>query len=208
MTDPWGALRRVSVVLFDGFELLDVFGPVELFSMVPAVAVEFVGPRAEPVASSQGARVVADRAYPDLRDPDIILVPGGAGTRQLAHDKEFLAWLGEAGRRAALVASVCTGSALVAASGLLEGRRATSNKAAFTWVTGFGTTVEWQPHARWVEDGDRWSSSGVAAGMDMTVALIARLFGAEVAETAARRAEYEPQRDSTRDAFAEVFGLG
>ena len=206
MTDS-SRKRRVGVVLFEGFELLDVFGPVELLSHVPHVAMDYVGPRVGPVRSSQGAQIVADLSYPQLATPDIVLVPGGAGTRRLVTDKPFLSWLAEAGEHSQLVVSVCKGSAVLAAAGLLEGHRATSNKLAFTWASTFGRNVAWEPHARWVEDGDRWTSSGVAAGMDMTAALIASLFGPGVREAAVTRAEYQPQTDSTVDPFAQVHGL-
>lgn len=199
--------RTVSVVLFDGFELLDVFGPVELLSKVPEVAIEFLGPAPGPVPSSQGVEVVAERSYQQLRDPDILLVPGGAGTRPLVLDDSFLGWLRRAAEDSRLVTSVCTGSALLAAAGSLDGYRATSNKRAFDWVTSCGPNVDWVAQARWVEDRDRWTSSGVSAGMDMTVALIGRLFGAPTAERAASIAEYAPQRDSTVDPFAAENGL-
>lgn len=109
--------RRVSVVLFEGFELLDVFGPVELLGHVPHVAVDYVGPHLGPVRSSQGAQIVADLSYPQLATPDIVLVPGGAGSRRLVTDKPFLSWLAETGEHSQLVVSVCTGSAVLAAAG-------------------------------------------------------------------------------------------
>src|ERR1700722_6070479 len=162
MTDD---LRRISVVLFEGFELLDVFGPVELFAMVPdRLAIEFIGPEAGPVASSQGVQVTATVSYDAAGTPDIMLIPGGQGTRRLVHDRAFLSWLRAWATPASLVTSVCTGSAVLAAASLLDGYRATSNKAAFSWVREQGDKVEWIAQARWVEDRDRWTSSGVAAG--------------------------------------------
>ncbi|MFC8731593.1 DJ-1/PfpI family protein [Luteimicrobium sp. NPDC057192] len=210
MTNPQApsAPRRVSVVLFEGFELLDVFGPVELLGTVPdLVSVELVGPDAGPVPSSQGTEVVATASYASAADPDVVLVPGGAGTRPLAVDDAFLAWLAAWAGRARVVTSVCTGSALLAAAGLLDGYRATSNKRAFRWVEGHGTSVEWVAQARWVEDRDRWTSSGVAAGMDMTAALMARLLGDGVAELATTAAELDVHRDPSWDPFARVHGL-
>lgn len=200
--------RKLSVVLFEGFELLDVFGPVQLFGSLPDVAIEYVGPHTGPVISSTGARVVADLAYEDLARPDILMVPGGQGTRTLVDDAGFLAWLGQASSRADLVASVCTGSALLAAAGLLDGYSATSNKRAFSWASGFGDDVDWRPRARWVHDRDRWTSSGVAAGMDMATGMIADLYDADTARAVTQRAEYEPHTDSTRDPFADVYRLG
>ncbi len=203
MTIP-EAHRRVTVVLFPGFELLDVFGPVGLFGHVPEIEVEYVANIAGPITSAQGAQVIATRCAADLETVDILLVPGGAGSRTLVEDAEFLDWLNNLGSRARLVASVCTGSALLAAAGLLEGKRATSNKLAFDWATSFGNEVTWVKAARWVEDGDRWSSSGVAAGMDMAVALISSILGKEAGRFAARKIEYRPQTDGTVDPFADL----
>jgi transcriptional regulator GlxA family with amidase domain len=205
MTDN---LRRISVVLFGGFELLDVFGPVELFGMVPGrLAIEFVGPEAGPVASSQGVQVIATSRYDAAAVPDIMLIPGGLGARRLVEDEAFLSWLHAWATPASLVTSVCTGSAVLAAAGLLDGYRATSNKAAFAWVRGQSEKVEWIAQARWVQDRDRWTSSGVAAGMDMAAALLADLFGSDVAHSATTRSELEVHEDASWDPFAKIHGL-
>lgn len=195
--------RRLTVVLFEGFEVLDVFGPVELFSQIPEITIELVAEEANAVRSAQGIDVVANRSYADVDDPDILLIPGGSGTRKLAEDNCFLSWLAEVGAQAQLVTSVCTGSALLAAAGLLEGYRATSNKLAFGWVSSIGEEIEWDSNARWVEDGSRWTSSGVTAGMDMASALISKLYGQNVMDQVANFIEFQPQSDSTVDPFAK-----
>jgi transcriptional regulator GlxA family with amidase domain len=195
-------------VLFAGFELLDVFGPVELLSRFPQdISVVMVGPRAGAVRSSQGTEVIATVGYDDAPAPDIVMVPGGLGTRALAADKTFLEWLRRWASDADLVTSVCTGSALLAAAGLLDGYRATSNKRAFAWASGHGSDVEWVASARWVHDRDRWTSSGVAAGMDMTAALIGELFGPVQAQRAAEEIELELHTDATWDPFAAANDL-
>lgn len=199
--------RRVTIVLVPGFELLDVFGPVQLFSMAPGMAVDFAAPAAGPVASSQGVEVVAPTALADLGELDILLVPGGRGARTLVTDAGFLDVLREVAGHARIVTSVCTGAALLARAGLLDGRRATSNKMSFTWVVEQGPRTTWVPLARWVEDGDRWTSSGVAAGMDMAAALITATVGPEAARTATVRAELEVRTDPDDDPFARVHGL-
>jgi len=200
--------RCISVVLFDQFELLDVFGPVELYSLASdLVEIKFIAPKAGPVPSSQGVLVTAETDFQTAPVPDIVLIPGGMGTRRLAKDAPFLSWLGSWAGAASLITSVCTGSALLAAAGLLDGYRATSNKAAFAWVREQSDKVDWIPQARWVEDRNRWTSSGIAAGMDMTVALLANLFGQETAKAVAIRAELEVNEDSSRDPFAEIYGL-
>lgn len=200
--------RVLATVLFDHFELLDVFGPLELFGVLrDEFDLVMLGPTAAPVASAQGPRVMPDHTYGDAPAPDIVLLPGGIGTRPLARDGDFLSWLSGYADRAGYVTSVCTGSALLAAAGLLDGRRATSNKRSFAWVTQQGPRVQWVPQARWVVDGNRWTSSGVAAGMDMAVALIAELLGEETAARVSDGVEYEPHRDPSWDPFAAKNGL-
>lgn len=194
--------RHLAIILFDGFELLDAFGPIELFSTIPEVKIELIAERTGPIRSAQGIEVIAELEYGELNDPDIILVPGGLGTRKLAQDNSFLSWLTDIGNRSKIVASVCTGSALLAAAGLLEGHRATSNKLAFEWASSFGNDISWEYQARWVHDGCRWTSSGVAAGMDMAAALIRYLFGHKAQTEVVKRVEYQPQTDSTIDPFA------
>ncbi len=202
------ASRRVSVVLFEGFELLDVFGPVELLSQLPEdFVVNLLGPVAGPVCSSQGTEVIAEAAYADAPTPDIVMVPGGIGARTLARDAGFLSWLFAWAQPAELVTSVCTGSALLAAAGLLDGYQATSNKLAFGWASSQGQDVTWVAKARWVRDRNRWTSSGVAAGMDMTAALIASLHGQQAADDAARRIELDIHPDPDWDPFARAYGL-
>jgi transcriptional regulator GlxA family with amidase domain len=184
--------RRVSLVLFEGFRLLDAIGPLEVLDMVDGgFDVTLVGPAAGPVNSSQGTCVVADVSYRDAQPADIVIVPGGAGTRTLVHDAAWLKWLHTWAAPAPLVTSVCTGAALLAAAGMLEGYRATSNVRAFDWVRQFGEHVTWVEEVRWVEDRDRWTSAGVSAGIDMTLALAEALHGVETAREAAARLEYD-----------------
>lgn len=200
--------RRVSIVLFDDVELLDAVGPIELLSRLPGeFDVTLVGPETGPVRSRHGVEVVADSGYAEASTPQIALVPGGLGARPLVGDDAFLTWLAAWAREAELVTSVCTGSALLAASGLLDGYRATSNKRAFDWASQYGSDVTWVPRARWVADRDRWTSSGVAAGMDMTVALITELIGPDAAKEAAASIEYEPHTDADHDPFARANDL-
>lgn len=158
--------------------------------------------------SAAGTRLVADISYADaaMSDADappwdIALVPGGPGTRTLARDPASSTWLRHWASRARLVASVCTGAALLAAAGLLDGYRATSNRRAFAWVREHGERVTWVDGVRWVEDRDRWTSAGVSAGIDMTLALVRSLHGHAAAHEAAARMEYPWARN--RPAAAE-----
>ena len=203
-------LSTVNVLLYPGFELLDAMGPIELLANVQGVNVRTVyipepdaeGSPTHPkfITSAQGVRVSADAP---ITDPcELLLIPGGMGARELVQAHSALAQIRRAALAANVVASVCTGSALLAAAGLLEGYRATSNKQAFQWATSFGTAVEWVPRARWVHDRDRWTSSGVSAGMDMTAALILDAFGSEVYESVLNDVEYSPTSDPRDDPFA------
>lgn len=199
----------VAIALFEGFEVLDVFGPVELFSQVPDYfSMSFVAPEEGPVTSSQRVQVIAEKALDSSDNPDVLFIPGGKGTRTLVNDRVFLDHLHRLGSQAEHVLTVCTGSALAAAAGLLDGRDATSNKLAFGWATAQGPNVNWQSQARWVEDSKVWTSSGVAAGMDMAHAFVSHVAGNTVARDAANRVELEVHTDPSWDPFAQLHGLG
>ena len=200
--------RVVGIFLFDGFEPLDVFGPVEVFGVIgKRFKLVLLGPQAGPVRSSSGQQVIPDHAWDDDVALDIVLVPGGLGTRREASNERLLSALRKHARTAELTTSVCTGSGLLAAAGLLDGKRATSNKLAFAWVRSQGPRVEWVPEARWVEDGDVVTSAGVTAGIDMALAIVARLHGRELAEGVANGIEHEWHSDPSWDPFARRAGL-
>ncbi len=128
-------------------------------------------------------------------------MPGGIGTFPELANEKLMAFLRDRSRGARITASVCTGSALLAKSGVLDGHRATSNKQVFSLATAQSDAVEWIEAARWVDDGAVVTSSGVSAGMDMALAIIARLFGIETAEAIAVGTEYTWHRDANVDPF-------
>jgi len=200
--------RTVGVILFPGFELLDVFGPLEAFGMVPdRFKLAIVAEKAGPVPSAQGPKALAEYGFADCPHLDLILVPGGIGTREGVNDAAFLKSIRELSDKSELTTSVCTGSAILARAGVLDGKRATSNKWSFKWVVTQGQAVTWVKSARWVEDGKFWTSSGVSAGIDMALAIIAKLSSREDAEKAAVRMEYEWHSDPANDPFAKIHGL-
>ena len=201
-------MKTVGALIFPGFEVLDLYGPLEMFGLLMGeMEIRIVAEQAEPVASGAGPRTAVDDLMADRDDYDVILVPGGGGTRQEVNNQALLDWIVSASAKAELTTAVCTGSALLAKAGVLEGRKATTNKAAYAWATAQGPNVAWQPQARWVEDGKFITSSGVSAGTDMGLAIVARLFGEEKAEQVAVFAEYEWHRDPGWDPFAKVHGL-
>jgi transcriptional regulator GlxA family with amidase domain len=193
----------VAGVIFPKFELLDLYGPYELFGMLQErVSIVTAAEQAGTVISNQGPKVVADLAMADVSPIDVLLIPGGWGTRHEVTSASFVRSLHALAGRAGIVATVCTGAALLAKTGLLDGRKATTNKRAFHWVAAQSDRVIWVNRARWVEDGQYFTSSGVSAGMDMTLAIIGRLFGRDEAEKAAHLAEYTWHREAGVDPFA------
>jgi transcriptional regulator GlxA family with amidase domain len=205
-------VRRVAVVLFEGFTVLDVYGPVQAFastrltrpdgSIQRLFEVVTVAEKAGPVKSGEGPTTHADHAFADAPAYDVLLVPGGFGTRQAVNNAPLLLALTAASRRAAITTTVCTGAALLARTGLMDGRPATSNKVAWDWVVQQGPRVRWQRQARWVDDGDLVTSSGVSAGIDMALSVVARLQGVDMARQSARFMEYVWREDPGNDPFA------
>ena len=203
-----GNKRTLGVVLFDSFELLDVFGPLEMFGLAADhFEIRLISESGGVVASRQGPKSICDDSFQSAPAIDVLLVPGGIGTRREVNNPVLLNWLKKRSQHAELVASVCTGSALLAKAGVLDGLRATSNKLAFVWAASQRKKVQWQQQARWVEDGKVFSSSGVSAGIDMALAVIAKLVSQQAAEDAANFAEYTWQRDADCDPFASVVGV-
>jgi transcriptional regulator GlxA family with amidase domain len=136
-----------------------------------------------------------------------MLVPGGFGAVPLLRDAATLDWLRARAERAEIVMSVCNGASILAAAGLLDGLRATTNKAYWSLATAPGPRVRWVPRARWVDSGKFVTSSGVSAGIDMSLSVIARLFGRPVARSLADGSEYEWHEDPAWDPFAKLHGL-
>ena len=202
------AQKTLAVLLFPEFELLDVFGPLEAFGQAKDwFRVVTVAERPGPVASAQGPRAVADHGFADCPPLDILLVPGGMGTRREVSNAALVDWIARQARGAETTTSVCTGAALLARAGVLDGRRATSNKRAFGWVAAQGPKVDWVRQARWVDDGNVVTSSGVSAGIDMALHLIGRIAGPAVRDDIATRMEYEWHSDAADDPFAKVWGV-
>lgn len=205
-------VTRVAVVLFEGFTVLDVYGPVQAFASVRLPRpdgswhrlfdIVTIAEKAGPVKSGEGPTTHADYAFADAPAYDVLLVPGGFGTRKAVNNTALLLALTAASRAATVTTTVCTGSALLARTGLMDNRPATSNKIAWDWVVQQGPRVRWQQQARWVDDGDLVTSSGVSAGIDMALSVVARLHGVDMARQAARFMEYVWHEDPRDDPFA------
>lgn len=201
-------MRSIGALIFPGFETLDLFGSIQMFGSVKnAFHISTVAEHAEPVVSRHGQSIAVDHTFDDAQHHDLILIPGGPGTWDQIDNRHLLEWIKRASERAEIVMSVCTGAAFLANAGLLGGRSATTNKLNFDWVTNFGENVAWQGRARWVEDGKFFTSSGVTAGMDMSLAVIEHVLGADAADGAAIHSEHVRQRDPDDDPFALHFNV-
>lgn len=204
----FGPPHTLAVLLFEGFELLDVFGPLEMFGQLrDQLSITMVAQAPGPVRSAQGPAAYADLALEQAARFDAILVPGGIGTRAQVNNPAVMEWIAQRAASGAYVLSVCTGSGLLARAGVLTGRRATTNKMAFAWVREQGPSTDWVAKARWVRDGAVYTSAGVSAGMDMALGFISDYWGRAKAEQIALWSEYEWNDDPTADRFAQCHGL-
>ena len=195
-------MHTITALVFDDFETLDLFGPIEMFGSLPEhYRIQFTSIAGGIIRSKHGVLMqtiaVTELAY----QTDIVLVPGGLGTRQLVYNPSFLQTLTTLTDEADWVLSVCTGSALLAKSGVLNGKRATSNKMAWQWVISQSNKVNWVKQARWVIDGKFYTSSGVSAGMDMALGFIADRHDIDTARQIANHTEYRWQENSDMDEF-------
>jgi transcriptional regulator GlxA family with amidase domain len=205
--------RTVALVVFDGVQGLDVFGPADVFYFAnhhaeqagegpPPYAVELVARTPGPVRTAAGPALVAGRSIddPDLR-PDVLLVAGGLGTPEVATDRAFVDALRSLASRSAEVGSVCTGAVLLAEAGLLDGRRATTHWALADQLARGHPTVRMEPDRIYVFDGV-WTSAGVTAGIDLALQLVRRHHGAAMAADAARNLVVYLQRAGGQQQFS------
>ena len=193
---------NVAVLLFEDFETLDVFGPVEILGRLKQhYQVSFYSLSGGLVNNNHGVSIQTNNIDDLKNGTDIFLVPGGYGTRIEVENILLLHKIREISNSSKFVLSVCTGSALLAKAGLLDGKKATSNKKAFDWVITQGENVNWIRKARWVKDGKFYTSSGVSAGMDMTLGLLNDLHGIEFARKIAFEIEYNWIENMEEDNF-------
>jgi len=214
--------RKYGFMLFRAFDMLDVFGTLEVLYQVSwqyKIELYLIAETLEPVTvaplmpsmnkmnSSWFPEVLPTHTYETApRDLDVILVPGGIGSRSPYLNKtvDFLA---EIGPKVDYFISVCTGAILASNAGMLDGKRATTNKNAWSSVTSANNEVDWIGHARWVVDGSLWTTSGVSAGIDGVLAFVECIYGPEVATTVAHGMEYIRHTDPSDDPFADLHNI-
>ncbi len=195
--------QTVGILIFDDVEVLDFCGPFEVFATTQTPGLDglddaarpfqvlTIAERAETIKCRGGLLVQPHYTIDDHPPLDILVVPGGWGTRREVHNERLLDWIAAQDRQTALTTSVCTGAFLLAARGLLDGREATTHWASIDRLRQTHPTVQVRDDRRWVDAGRIITSAGVSAGIDMALHVVARLLGTDVARDTARRMEYE-----------------
>lgn len=181
---------EIAILLFGDLTALDAVGPYDVLKLAPDARVRLVAEKPGPKRMNGGLVLLADAAFDDVPRPDIVVVPGGTGAAAAARDPEVLRWLAAAHGTSRWTTSVCTGSLILGAAGILRGLTATSHWLALDALRAFGA----QPRAgRWVRDGKVVTAAGVSAGIDMALALVALEWGEGTAQAIQLGIEYDPQ---------------
>ena len=187
-------MSEIAILLFDGVEALDAVGPYQVFNYWPGAKTQFValdpGPKSTATATGSPLGLIADKALEEVPRPDLIVVPGGDGTRALMRDPRVLDWLRSAHHSSRWTTSVCTGSLVLGAAGILDGVKATSHWAFVDRLSAFGARPTGE---RVVQDGKVVTAAGVSAGIDMALTLLQREEGDELAQTIQLGIEYDPE---------------
>ncbi len=196
------AARQIGVLLFDDVEELDAVGPWEVLAYwtqqhpEDGYEVGLISPDGRPVTAAKGLVLGAHHSIADAPSLDVLIHPGGSGTRRLLRDPAHLTWVRAQRAEARLMTSVCTGALVYAAAGLLHGRPATTHWGALDELRALDASVQIHEHERWVDDGDLITAAGVSAGIDMALHLVARLATPDRSNEVRRAIQYEPSPPS------------
>ena len=192
-------MTRIAIALFEGAEELDWAGPWEVLAAWAqqwpddGVDVFTVARTNDAVTCAKGLRVLPDRTWDDAGAVDVLVYPGGMGTRRELHDDDVLAWLRNVRTSGTLMTSVCTGALVYAAAGFLSGRPATTYWSALPLLAELDPTIELRPDDRFVDSGEIITAAGVSAGIDMALHLVIRLHSPERAREVRRYIQYDPE---------------
>ena len=192
-------MKHIGILVFDGVEELDAVGPWEVLAYwtrhypEDGYDVALLSADGKPVMAAKGMLLTPHLSRADAPEFDVFLHPGGFGTRALAKDEDHLDWMRGLRPEVPLMTSVCTGSLVYAAAGLLAGRPATSHWGSLAQLAELDPSINVRPDARWVDDGDVVTSAGVSAGIDMALHLVRRLAGEDRAREVRRGIQYDPE---------------
>jgi transcriptional regulator GlxA family with amidase domain len=199
----------VGIVIFPEVEVLDFCGPYEVFTATrlneerrreepSPFQVILVAEHGDPVTASGRMRVIPDHTLMSCPPLDILVVPGGWGTRREIHNKVLINWIAQRGRQVETLAGVCTGAMLLGTAGLLDGRRATTHWRSLPWMRESFPAVTVEEDLHVVEDGHILTSAGISAGIDLALKAVARYHGEAIARATARHMEYRFPEDNAR----------
>jgi transcriptional regulator GlxA family with amidase domain len=194
-------MRRVAILIFDDVEVLDFAGPFEVFGVArnpagePFFAVHTVAETSAPIRARNGLQVIPAHSFTSAPAADILVIPGGYGTRPLLDRPEVTGWIRQTAQTTAIVASVCTGSLLLARAGLLAGRPATTHYQCFDLLHELEPTATVREDVRFTDTDRVLTAAGISAGIDLSLHLVARLHGAEIARQTATYMEYHWTND-------------
>ncbi|WP_321449417.1 DJ-1/PfpI family protein [uncultured Cohaesibacter sp.] len=193
---------KIGILIFEDVEELDFVGPWEVFTMTNAVSIAkgeeplfemaLIAPDVEPVTCAKGMRVLPDKTMADTDGLDVILVPGGQGTRREVNNPAIINWIAEIGQGAQWVTSVCTGSLLLTAAGLTKGKKITTHHGAVDLVKARPEKPDVRGEYRYVRDGNLVTSAGVSAGIDMSLWLVGEWYGPDFARAVQKAMQYDP----------------
>lgn len=218
-----------GIVVFPAFQALDVFGPLDALSLlsrshemnlftiaetlepistklIPGANPAAPSAPAPPAASDFAQTILPTHTFETAPPLDVLIIPGGQGTRYAGIERA-VGFTRERFPELQYLITVCTGAGVAARAGVLDGRRATTNKLSWDSTIALRPEVQWVHKARWVQDGHVWTSSGISAGIDVAFAWIASVYGEDVAENIANRMEYTRLKDSSWDPFSDIWGL-
>jgi transcriptional regulator GlxA family with amidase domain len=181
---------KIAILLFDSFTALDIVGPYEVLSKLPGAQIYLVGQEKRAYADKYGLKILADHSLEEIADADVLLIPGGPGIDSLLSNNEILNWIRKTDATTKWTTSVCSGSLLLAAAGLLENKQCTTHWKRKSQLNQFNVVIK---NERYVHDGKIITSAGVSAGIDMALYLVSKIKGEDAARMIQLGIEYDPQ---------------
>ena len=219
-TAPPAVPTSIGVIVYPGFEALDVFGPLQAFNLLAnnvTMNLSVIASSLEPVSihgispngvgSTFGQDIVPTHTYEDAPPLDMLLVPGGAVTAEVASVAKAVDFVATRYQSLQYIMSVCTGARILARAAILDGKSATTKKALFDEISAESPQVSWSTGARWVVDGNIWTVANASVGMDAALAFIGEIYGADQAQAITTYMEYDEDADLVDDSFAGAWNV-
>jgi putative intracellular protease/amidase len=206
------------MIVFRGYQAMDVFGPLDVLNTlsgtIDKLNLSIIASSYDPVNTSSYGNNFSESIVPThtFDNPpsnlDVLIIPGGGGTHAAAPQLlDAIAYIKETYPKLKYIISVCTGATLLARAGILDGKHATTNKAAWAWAITQGPNTTWEPVARWVVDGNVWTTSGISAGLDGIYAYVGHIYGEPVSLNISNMLEYERHTNASWDPYGKLWGV-